>query len=236
MSNENVFRVGAQTVNKIYIGTTVVKESAGAITADLLDEVAREKHMSNFTVTDVNGNDLFPESFPFAGSVKMTEYNAAKAPYVFPAGSVAAPVVNKVYIGSVVARETSDDITAEILDEVAREKHMSNFTVTDTDGNDLFPDSFPFTGSVKMTEYNAAKAPYVFPATSATAPVVNKIYIGSVIVREIDSPVTAELLDEVAREKHMSNFTVTDTDGNDLFPDSFPFSGSVKMTEYNAAK
>jgi hypothetical protein len=77
MVSENVFSVG-QMRNKVYIGTAVAREVAGSITGDILDEIAREKGMSNFTVTDMAGNDLFPESFPFTGSVRMTEYNAAK--------------------------------------------------------------------------------------------------------------------------------------------------------------
>jgi len=53
---------------------------------------------------------------------------------------------------------------------------------------------------------------------------------------EIDGEITAEKVKEVAREHGIKKFTVLDADGNTLNPSDFPYTGEIRIEEYNEAK
>ena len=82
MSNANVFSVSESTVSKILVcGTTINID--GVIKQTDLNKAAKDAGIRNYVVKDDEGTDLFAENFPYEGTVKIIEYNAAKTNGVF---------------------------------------------------------------------------------------------------------------------------------------------------------
>ena len=157
MANNGVFSVenGTQNSKIIVCGREVAV--AGQIKKVDLDKAAKDNGIRNYVVKNAADNaDLFVEDFPFTGTVKIVEYNAAKVDGVFTV-SEPAPVQSKI---QVCGREipVAGQIKKVDLDKAAKDNGIRNYVVKNAvDGADLFVEDFPFTGTVKIVEYNAAK-------------------------------------------------------------------------------
>jgi hypothetical protein len=105
--------------------------------------------------------------------------------------------------------------------------------VKDAEGEDLFGENFPYEGTVKIIEYNAAKREGVFSTTSTA--VASKILVCGTTVN-IDGAIKQSDLNAAAKAAGIRNYVVKDAEGEDLFGENFPYEGTVKIIEYNAAK
>jgi hypothetical protein len=75
----NVFSVGTEANGSKIIVCGREIPVAGTITKAALDKAAKDNGIRNYVVkNNENGQDLVVEDFPFEGSVKIVEYNAAK--------------------------------------------------------------------------------------------------------------------------------------------------------------
>ena len=159
--SSNVFSVSASTVSKILVcGTTVNVE--GAIKQSDLNAAAKAAGIRNYVVKDAEGEDLFGENFPYEGTVKIIEYNAAKRDGVFTTtSSTPAAVGSKILVcGTTV--NVDGAIKQSDLNAAAKAAGIRNYVVKDAEGEDLFGENFPYEGTVKIIEYNAAKINGVF--------------------------------------------------------------------------
>ena len=152
MSNNNVFSV-SESVSKILVcGTTINVD--GAIKQADLNKAAKDAGIRNYVVKNDSGEDLFAEDFPFEGVVKIVEYNAAKRDGVFSTTSTAS--ASKILVcGTTI--EVSGPIKQADLNKAAKDAGIRNYVVKNDSGEDLFAEDFPFEGTVKIVEYNAAK-------------------------------------------------------------------------------
>jgi len=127
---------------------------AGAITKAALDKAAKDNGIRNYVVKNSANADLFVEDFPYTGIVKIVEYNAAKVDGVFSVD--ATPATSKILV---CGREVSvaGAITKAVLDKAAKDNGIRNYVVKNSANADLFVEDFPYTGIVKIVEYNAAK-------------------------------------------------------------------------------
>ncbi len=62
----------------------------------------------------------------------------------------------------------------------------------------------------------------------------SKIQIGSKII-DVTGPITIDLLVKYTKDNGIARFTLEDENGNKLGPSNLPYSGYVKVVEYNAA-
>ena len=73
----NVFSVEESVQSVIMVCGTSVRVS-GAIKQADLNKAAKDAGIRNYVVKNEDGEDLFAEDFPYEGTVKIVEYNAAK--------------------------------------------------------------------------------------------------------------------------------------------------------------
>lgn len=66
------------TENKIFLRGEVIETIEDDITTDDVKEAANSKNLKKFTVETLEGRALRSSDFPFDGSVRLVEYNAAK--------------------------------------------------------------------------------------------------------------------------------------------------------------
>jgi|WetSurMetagenome_2_1015567.scaffolds.fasta_scaffold72561_2 hypothetical protein len=228
----NVFSVEANGSKIIVCGREV--PVAGAITKAALDKAAKDNGIRNYVVKNNAGNDLFVEDFPYTGVVKIVEYNAAKANGVFSVDAAAPASTSQILVcGRTIP--VNGPIKKADLDKAAKDNGIRNYVVKDNeDGQDLFVEDFPFEGTVKIVEYNAAKRDGVF-SVDAAAPATSKIQVCG---REIPvaGQITKAILDKAAKDNGIRNYVVKNASGSDLFVEDFPYTGTVKIVEYNAAK
>jgi hypothetical protein len=235
MSN-NVFSVGTEANGSKIIVCGREVPVAGAITKAALDKAAKDNGIRNYVVKNSANADLFVEDFPYTGVVKIVEYNAAKAsPGVFSVDTpAAAPAGSKIIV---CGREVpvAGAITKAALDKAAKDNGIRNYVVKNNANADLFVEDFPYTGIVKIVEYNAAKStPGVF-SVDATTPSASKILVCG---REVPvaGAITKAALDKAAKDNGIRNYVVKNNANADLFVEDFPYTGVVKIVEYNAAK
>jgi len=154
----NVFSVsetGTATVNKILVCGREVAISGPIKKADL-DKAAKDNGIRNYVVKSDENRDLFVEDFPYDGVVKIVEYNAAKArDGVFTVPTSTATSSKIQVCGREVA--VAGQVKKADLDKAAKDNGIRNYVVKDANGRDLFVEDFPYTGTVKIVEYNAAK-------------------------------------------------------------------------------
>jgi Tfp pilus assembly protein PilP len=124
-------------------------------------------------------------------------------------------------------------ITKAALDKAAKDNGIRNYVVKNSANADLFVEDFPYTGVVKIVEYNAAKAatPGVFSVDAGSSKI-------TVCGRSIPvaGAITKAALDKAAKDNGIRNYVVKNSANADLFVEDFPYTGEVKIVEYNAAK
>jgi hypothetical protein len=146
-NTENVFSVES-IENSITVGGRKTTMS-GAVKKVDLNKAAKDAGIRNFVVKNEDGEDLSEEDFPYEGAVKIVEYNAAK---VFSVTSTE----NKILVcGRSVP--LSGAVKKVDLNKAAKDAGIRNFVVKNEDGEDLSEEDFPYEGTVKIVEYNAAK-------------------------------------------------------------------------------
>jgi phosphoribosyl-dephospho-CoA transferase len=154
MSN-NVFSVSESTVNKILVCGTTITVSGPIKEADL-KKAAKDAGMRNFVLKNETGEDLFMEDLPYEGTVKIVEYNAAKARDGVFSVTPTVAVVNKILVcGTTIS--VSGPIKEADLKTAAKNAGMRNFVLKNEAGEDIFMEDLPYKGTVKIVEYNAAK-------------------------------------------------------------------------------
>jgi Tfp pilus assembly protein PilP len=125
-------------------------------------------------------------------------------------------------------------ITKAALDKAAKDNGIRNYVVKNSANADLFVEDFPYTGEVKIVEYNAAKAatPGVFSVDAGSS---SKITVCGRSI-PVAGAITKAALDKAAKDNGIRNYVVKNSANADLFVEDFPYTGEVKIVEYNAAK
>jgi peroxiredoxin family protein len=139
--------------NRIIVCGDVIKLT-GSVKKEDLDKAAKAHGIRNYVCKDEKGADVFVEDLPFDGTVKIVEYNAAKADGVFtvdPASDKSQIIV----CGDCI--KIAGAVKKEDLDKAAKAHGIRNYVCKDDKGTDVFVEDLPFTGTVKIVEYNAAK-------------------------------------------------------------------------------
>jgi len=76
MANESVFSVESNENSITVCGRKTTL--AGAVKQADLNKAAKDAGIRNYVVKNEDGEDLAAEDFPYEGTVKIVEYNAAK--------------------------------------------------------------------------------------------------------------------------------------------------------------
>jgi len=147
MANESVFSVESNENSITVCGRKTTL--AGAVKQADLNKAAKDAGIRNYVVKNEDGEDLAAEDFPYEGAVKIVEYNAAKVFSVVSTDNSITVCGRSIPLAGAVKQAD--------LNKAAKDAGIRNYVVKNEDGEDLAAEDFPYEGTVKIVEYNAAK-------------------------------------------------------------------------------